>query len=77
VAVADELHMSFECPALRTLRQQHAPLFSTDTNTMRSFFAQQDHMKVFKFVPSCLDVLQNLEKLQKLKFNVTFDFFYM
>jgi len=44
---------------------------------MRSFFAQQDHMKVFKFVPSCLDVLQNLEKLQKLKFNVTFDFFYM
>ncbi len=45
-----------ECPALRMLRQQYAPLFSTDTNTMRSFFAQQDHMQVFKFVLSCLDV---------------------
>jgi len=54
VAVADEIHMIFGCPALRTLRQQYAPLFSTDT--MRSFFAQQDHMQVFKFVLSCLDV---------------------
>jgi len=31
-------------------------LFSTDTNTMRSFLAQQDHMQVFKFVLDCLDV---------------------
>ncbi len=58
VAVADEMHMFFECPALHTLRQQYAPLFSTNTDTMRSFFAQQDHMQVFKFVLSCLDVLQ-------------------
>ncbi len=56
VAVADEMHMIFECPALRTLRQQYAPLLSTDTNTMRSLFAQQDHMQIFKFVLSCLDV---------------------
>ncbi len=25
---------------------------------MRSFFAQQDHMQVFKFALSCLDVFQ-------------------
>ena len=56
VAVADELHMIFECPALQAVRQLYAPLFSTDTNTMRSFFAQQDHMQVFKFVLDCLDV---------------------
>jgi len=59
VAVADELHMVFECPAVQAVRQQYAPLFSTDTNTMRSFFAQQDHMQVFKFVLDCLDVFQN------------------
>ena len=56
VAVADELHMIFECPALQAVRQRYASLFSTDTNTMRSFFAQQDHMQVFKFVLDCLDV---------------------
>ena len=58
VAVADELHMIFECPALQAVRQQYAPLFSTDTNTMRFFFAQQDHMQVFKFVLHCLGVFK-------------------
>ena len=52
VAVADE------CPALHPLRQQYASLFSTNTDTMRSFFAQQYHMRVFKFILSCLDFLQ-------------------
>jgi len=41
VAVADEMHVTFEC---------------TDTNTINSFFAQQDHMQDFKFVLSCLDL---------------------
>ncbi len=50
VAVTDEMHMIFECPALHALTQQYAPLFSTNTNTMRSFFAQQDHRQGFKFV---------------------------
>jgi len=40
------MHMIFECPALHALRQQYAPLFSTNTDTMRSFFAQQDHMQI-------------------------------
>ena len=56
VALADALHMNFECPALQAVRQQYAPLFSTNTNNMRSFLAQQDHMQVFKFVLDCLDV---------------------
>ncbi len=51
------LQMIFEFPALQAVRQRHAPLFSTDTNTMRSLFAQQDHKQVFKFVLDCLDVL--------------------
>ena len=58
VAVADELHMIFECPALQAVRQRYASLFSANTDTMRSFFAQQDHMQVFKFVLDCLDVFQ-------------------
>ncbi len=41
VASADEMHMISECPALCTLRQQYAYLFSMDTNTMRFCFAQQ------------------------------------
>ncbi len=47
VAVADKLLMI-----------SRSPLFCTDTNTMRSFFAQQDRMQVFKFVLDCLDVFQ-------------------
>ena len=52
IAVADELHMIHECPVL-----QYAALFTPDTNTMRSIFAQPDHMRVFKFVLDCLDFL--------------------
>ncbi len=37
VAVADEMHMIFECPALHPLRQQYAPLCSTNTNTIKCF----------------------------------------
>ena len=58
VAVADEMHIIFDCPALRALRQQYAPLFSTNFDAMQCCFAQQDHMQVFKFILSCLDVLQ-------------------
>ena len=57
-AVADELHMVFECPVLEPLRRQYAALFSTHTDTMRSFFAQKDHMQVFNFVLAYLDFLK-------------------
>ena len=56
VAVADGLHMIFECPALQAFRQQYAPFFFTNTNTMRFFFSKQDHMQVSKFVLDCSDV---------------------
>ncbi len=56
-AVADELHMVRECAALQPLRQQYAALFTADTDTMRSFLAQQDHMQVFNFILDCLDFL--------------------
>ena len=58
VAVADELHMIFQCPDLQALRQRYASLFSANTDTLRSSYAQQDHMQVFKFVLDCLDVFQ-------------------
>ena len=56
--VADELHMIYECPVLQPLRLQYAALFTPDTDTMRSLFAQQDHMQVFKFVLDGLDFLK-------------------
>ena len=52
--IADELHMIHECSALQPLRQQYATLFTADTDTMMSFFAQQDHMQVFNFTLDCL-----------------------
>ena len=58
IAVADELHMIHECPVLQPLEVQYAALFTPDTNTMKSFFARQDHMQVFKFVLDCLDFLK-------------------
>ena len=57
LSAGDELHMVYECPALQPLPQRYASLFSTQTDTMRSFFAQQDHMQVFKFILDCLDFL--------------------
>ena len=58
IAIADKLYMIHECPVLQPLRLQYAALFTPDIDTMRSFFAQQDHMQVFKFVLDCLDFLK-------------------
>ncbi len=57
-AIADELHMVLEGPVLEPLRQQYAALLSTNTDTMRSFFAQKDHIQVFNFALACLDFLK-------------------
>ena len=58
-AVADEVHMVHECSALQPLRQQYAAVlnFTADTDNIRSFSAQQDHMQVFNFILDCLDFL--------------------
>ena len=45
----------FECAALAALRQQHADLFTSRTDTMRSFFGQQDNLGVLNYVINCLD----------------------
>ena len=47
----------FECTALAPLRQQHADLFTPRTDTMHSFFAQQDHLGVWNYVCGCLDFM--------------------
>ena len=49
-----EMHMVLECTALAPLRQQHADLFTPHTDTMCSFFAQQDHLGVLNYVTDCL-----------------------
>ena len=56
-AVGDDVHMDFECTTLAPLRQQHADLFTPHTDTMRSFFAQQDHLGVLKYVVDCLNFM--------------------
>ena len=58
VLFGDEKHLVFECPALASLRQRHAGLFTSQTDTMRSFFAQQDHLGVFHYVIDCVDFMQ-------------------
>ncbi|DBA73557.1 TPA: hypothetical protein ACH3X2_009800 [Trebouxia sp. C0005] len=55
-AVGDERHLIFECTALASLRL-YASLFTGSTDTMRSFFAQPDHMGVFHYVVDCLDFM--------------------
>ncbi len=56
-AVGDEMHLVFECTALAFLRSRYASLFTGSTDTMRSFFAQPDHMGVFHYVIDCLDFI--------------------
>ena len=58
VSVADELHMVFECPALALIREKYAGLFTPATDNMRSFFGQDAHVQVFKFILDCLDFLE-------------------
>ena len=57
--VGDEKHLIFECTstALAPLRQQHADLFTPRTVTMRSFFAQQNHLRVLIYVIDCLNFM--------------------
>jgi len=52
--VGDEMHLVFECTALASLRSRYASLFTGSTDTMRSFFAQPDHIH---YVVDCLDIM--------------------
>ena len=57
-ALGDERHLIFECTALASLRSRYAGLFTSSTDTMRSFFAQPDRMGVFHYVIDCLDFMK-------------------
>ena len=57
-ALGDEKHLIFECTALASLRSRYAGLFTSNTDTMRSFFAQPDRMGVFHYVIDCLDFMK-------------------
>ncbi len=56
-AIGDEMHLVFECAALTSLRHHYADLFTDDTTTMRSFFAQQNHLRVLHYVIACFDFM--------------------
>ncbi len=43
--------------AVASLRSRYASLFTGSTDTMRSFFAQPDHVGVFHYVVDCLDFM--------------------
>ena len=49
--------MIFECAALAPLRQQRADLYTPRTDTMLSFFAQQDHLGVLNYVIDCVNLM--------------------
>ncbi len=55
--MGDEMHLIFECTALASLRSRYASLFTDTAGTMRSFFAQPDHIGVFHYVVDCLDFM--------------------
>ena len=57
-SIADDLHMVHECSALQPVRQRYMSLFTSNTDTMRSFFGQKDHVQVFNFILDCLDYLE-------------------
>lgn len=70
-AVADHMKISYQADqALRTYSQQYTPLCSTDTNTMRSFCAQQHHMQLFTFVFMYMSHKFDLCLKRKLPLNV-------
>ena len=63
-ALGDKMHLVFECAYLvfecaflAALRAKYADLFTTTTTTMRSFFAQSDHLRVFHYVIDCLNMM--------------------
>lgn len=43
--------------AVQPLRQQSAFVFTPETDNMRSFSGQRDHIQVFEFILDCLDFL--------------------
>ena len=59
-AVGDEKHLIFGCAAVASLRSWYASasLCTSSTDTMRSFFAQPNHMGVFHCVVDCLDFMK-------------------
>ena len=58
-SLGDEKHLVFECATLTGLRAKYADLFRDPTHTMRSFFAQGDHLRVFHYVIECLDFMNS------------------
>ena len=56
-ALGDERHLVFECAALAELRTKYADLFGDTDQTMRTFFAQPDHLRVFHYVIECLNLM--------------------
>ena len=56
--LGDERHLVFECASLAALRAKYSDLFTATTTTMRYFFAQSDHLRVFHYVIDCLNMLR-------------------
>ena len=56
-AVGDEKHLWFECAQLAPSQAKYTDLFNSKDHTMRFFFVQRDHLRVFHYVIDCLDLM--------------------
>ena len=56
-SVCDEMHMIFECPALKDLREKYSHLFSGNITTMKQFMWQENIFQTMLFVRDCLDMM--------------------
>ncbi len=62
VAVGDERHLVFECPALDHLRTRYAPLFALPDQTMLQFLWQRDMVSIAYFVRDALHFLLSIDE---------------
>ena len=58
-AVGTSKHLVFECAQLAPLilLAKYADFFNDKDHTMRSFFAQRDHPRMFHYVIDCLNLM--------------------
>lgn len=56
-SLSDERHLVFECAPLAAIRAKYSDLFTATTHTMRSFFAQREHLGVFHYDIDCLNII--------------------
>ena len=71
LAVGDEHHFIFNCPALTSLRTRYSRLFSSSSSNLRRFIWQEDIVAVVSFVYEGFQVRSQLQRASKLGLSVS------